>query len=149
MSDLPENLPSWIAEHIKLYREDPEKAHMWDASMAGGTGTLPTLLLTTTGRKSGEPRPLPLIYKKVGDSYVIIASKGGAPAHPSWYLNLQAQPECGVQVARDVMTATARTAEGAEREDLWKQLAEVYPPYNDYQSSAGDRKIPVVVLEPH
>ena len=148
MSDLPENLPDWIAEHIKLYREDPEKAHMWDASMAGGSGTLPTLLLTTTGRKSGDPRPLPLIYKKVGDSYVIIASKGGAPAHPSWYLNLEAQPECQVQVASDVMTATARTAEGSEREDLWAQLAEVYPPYNDYQTSAGDREIPVVVLDP-
>jgi deazaflavin-dependent oxidoreductase (nitroreductase family) len=149
MSDLPENLPDWIAEHIKLYREDPEKAHMWDASMAGGSGTLPTLLLTTTGRKSGDPRPLPLIYKKVGDSYVIIASKGGAPAHPSWYLNLQAQPECEVQVAKDVMTATARDAEGAERDDLWAQLAEVYPPYNAYQTSAGDREIPVVVLDPH
>ncbi|MFV2089044.1 MAG: nitroreductase family deazaflavin-dependent oxidoreductase [Pseudomonadales bacterium] len=148
MSELPENLPKWIADHIKLYREDPEKAHMWDAGMAGGSGMLPTLLLTTVGRKSGDPRPLPLIYKKVGDNYVIIASKGGAPAHPAWFLNLEATPACQVQVATVEMTATARVAEGAEREDLWAQLAEVYPPYNAYQSSAGDRQIPVVVLEP-
>ncbi len=148
MSDLPENLPNWIAEHIKLYREDPEKAHMWDSSMAGGKGVLPTLLLTTIGRKSGQPRPLPLIYKKVGDNYVIIASKGGAPAHPLWYLNLEANPECEVQAGKAVCKATARVAEGAEREDLWNQLAEVYPPYLDYQNYAGDREIPVVVLEP-
>ena len=148
MSDLPENMPNWIAEHIKLYREDPEKAHMWDSSMAGGKGILPTLLLTSIGRKSGQPRPLPLIYKKVGDNYVIIASKGGAPAHPVWYLNLEANPDCEVQAGTEVTQAKARVAEGAEREDLWNQLAEIYPPYLDYQKYAGDREIPVVVLEP-
>lgn len=149
MSELPSNLPQWIADHIKLYREDPDKAHLWDSSQGGGTGLLPTLLLTSVGRKSGEPRPLPLIYKKVGDNYVIIASKGGAPAHPSWYLNLEANPDCEVQAGRHIATARARTAEGSEREDLWAQLAEVYPPYNDYQKHAGDRQIPVVVLEPN
>lgn len=148
MSDLPANLPKWIADHIELYRTDPDKAHMWDSSLGGGKGMLPTLLLTSTGRRSGEARPLPLIYKKVGDAYVIIASKGGAPAHPAWYLNLLANPDCQVQAGRVVVQATARTAEGAEREDLWNQLAEIYPPYNDYQKYAGDREIPVVVLEP-
>ena len=148
MSDLPSGLPQWIADHIKLYREDPDKAHMWDATLGGGTGMLPTLLLTSTGRKSGEPRPLPLIYKKVGDNYVIIASKGGAPAHPAWYLNLVAEPNCHVQAGRDMTDATARTAVGDEREALWAQLAEIYAPYNAYQKSAGDREIPVVVLEP-
>jgi len=148
MSDLPSGLPQWIADHIKLYREDPDKAHMWDASRAGGKGLLPTLLLTSTGRKSGDPRPLPLIYKKVGDNYVIIASKGGAPQHPAWYLNLVAQPECHIQVGRVEMDATARTATGAERDHLWAELAAVYPPYNDYQKYAGEREIPVVVLQP-
>ena len=148
MSELPANMPQWITDHIKLYREDPDRAHMWDSGPAGGSGLLPTLLLTSVGRKSGEPRPLPLIYKQVGDNYVIIASKGGAPAHPSWYLNLEAQPDCTVQVGHDEMAATARTAEGTEREDFWDQLAEVYPPYLDYQRRAGDRQIPVVVLEP-
>ena len=147
MSELPENLPQWIADHIRLYREDPDKAHYWDSSLGGGSGMLPTLLLTTTGRKSGKRRPLPLIYRKVGEDYVIIASKGGAPEHPAWYLNLTADPACEVQVGRDVFQARARTAEGAEREDLWTQLAEIYPPYNDYQTYAGERRIPVVVLE--
>ncbi len=146
--NIPDYLPSWIKEHIELYLSDPEKAHMWDASSAGGSGTLPTLLLISKGRKSGEPRPLPLIYKKVDDAYVIIASKGGAPAHPAWYLNLEAEPACEIRVGSKVMQARARTAEGEERERLWSELAEIYPPYNDYQVSAGTRKIPVVVLDP-
>ena len=148
MTDLPAGLPDWIREHIELYMSDPEAAHMWDSSALGGPGVLPTLLLTTKGRKSGEPKPLPLIYKKVGDNYVIIASKGGAPAHPAWYLNLSAEPDCEIKVGALGVAVTARDAEGEEREDLWKQLAEVYPPYNDYQATAGDRRIPVVVLEP-
>jgi deazaflavin-dependent oxidoreductase (nitroreductase family) len=148
MSDLPSGLPQWITDHIKLYREDPDKAHMWDASLGGGEGLLPTLLLTSTGRKSGDPRPLPLIYKQVGEDYIIIASKGGAPAHPAWYLNLVDEPNCHIQVGRDKMDASARTASGAERDSLWGELADIYPPYNDYQKSAGDREIPVVVLTP-
>ena len=146
--DIPDSLPQWITDHIKLYLEDPEKAHMWDTSMAGGSGTLPTLLLITTGKKSGKKRPLPLIYKKVGNNYVIIASKGGAPAHPSWYLNLVDTPECDIHVGTNKMQAVARTASGAERGALWAELAEIDQPYNDYQKSAGDRESPVVVLEP-
>ena len=121
---------------------------MWDSSFAGGPGLLPTLLLTSTGRRSGAPRVLPLIYKKVGNDYVIIASKGGAKTHPGWYLNLTADPNCHIQVGRYETDATARTAEGAEREDLWAQLVEIYPPYEEYQERAGERVIPVVVLEP-
>lgn len=148
MSDNAPQLPEWITNHIALYLSDPDKAHMWDSSAAGGSGLLPTLLLTTTGRKSGEPRMLPLIYKKVGDNYIIIASKGGFPTHPVWYLNLEAKPECQIRVGRDQYDATMRVAEGSEREDLWGQMADIYPPYNDYQSSAGERVIPVVVLQP-
>jgi proline iminopeptidase len=77
---------------------------------------------------------------------VIVASKGGAPAHPAWYVNLRAQPEVDVQVAADRFRARARTATGAERAALWKQMAEIYPPYNDYQKRT-QREIPVVVLE--
>jgi deazaflavin-dependent oxidoreductase (nitroreductase family) len=141
------SLPGWIAEHVRLYREDPDKGHMWDSTSVGGPGLLPTLLLTTTGRKSGRSSVLPLIYKKVNGGFVIIASKGGAPAHPAWYLNLRAQPECEIQVAHDHYRVKARTAEGDERESLWRQLAEIYPPYDDYQA-ATDRQIPVVVLDP-
>jgi deazaflavin-dependent oxidoreductase (nitroreductase family) len=138
----------WIAEHIELYRTDPEKAHMWDSGPLGGPGLLPTLLLTTKGRKSGEPRALPLIYGEVGDSYVIIASKGGMPNHPIWFLNLEAEPQCELMVGPKKVTARARIAEGEERARIWKQMAEIYPPYNGYQKSAGDRTIPVVVLDP-
>jgi F420H(2)-dependent quinone reductase len=147
MAELPEYLPDWIKQHIELYHTDPEKAHMWDSTPAGGSGILPALLLMTIGRKSGEEKLLPLIYKKVGDAWVIIASKGGAPTHPAWYLNLVAEPKCRIQVAADSFDVSARVAEGEEREDLWNQLAEVYPPYNDYQKFAGDRQIPVIVLE--
>jgi deazaflavin-dependent oxidoreductase (nitroreductase family) len=138
----------WIAEHIQLYRSDPEKARLWDSTPLGGPGVLPTLLLTTTGRKSGEPRALPLIYGETGDSYVIIASKGGMPNHPIWYLNLQAQPECDLMVGAKAVKARARLAEGEERERLWQQMAKLYPPYDEYQQRAGERTIPVVVLDP-
>lgn len=138
----------WIAEHIKLYLTDPEKAQYWDSSVAGGPGVLPTLLLTTIGRKSGEPRPLPLIYGEAGKSYVVIASKGGMPKHPLWYDNLLANPACDVQVGKKSLKARARIAEGDERERLWKQLVAIYPPYADYQKNAAPRVIPVVVLDP-
>jgi deazaflavin-dependent oxidoreductase (nitroreductase family) len=137
----------WIAEHIKLYRTDPAKAHDWDSGSLGGPGILPTLLLTTTGRKSGEPRSLPLIYGNVGDSYAIIASKGGMPDHPLWYRNLEAKAECELMVGAKAVTARARTAEGDERQRIWDQMAVIYPPYLDYQK-ATERTIPVVVLDP-
>lgn len=140
-------LPDWIREHVELYLTDPEKAHMWDASSAGGSGLLPTLLLITRGRKTGETKMLPLIYKAVGEAFVIIASKGGAPTHPAWYLNLEAEPDCEIRVGKQAYEVRARVAEGDERQSLWQQLAEVYPPYDDYQQYAGDRQIPVVVLE--
>ena len=138
----------WIAEHIELYRTDPEKAHDWDSSALGGPGVLPTLLLTTTGRKSGEPRALPLIYGRFDESFVIIASKGGMPNHPVWFLNLEAKADCEIQVGRAHHRARARVAEGEERERLWQAMAEIYPPYDDYQKNAGARTIPVVVLDP-
>ena len=138
----------WIAEHIALYQSDPEKARMWDSTPLGGPGLLPTLLLTTTGRKSGESRALPLIYGEAGDSYVVIASKGGMPSHPIWYLNLEANPACELMVGAKAVAARARVAEGEERERIWEQMAELYPPYNEYQERAGARTIPVVMLDP-
>ncbi len=147
MTGIPDELPQWIADHIKLYHEDPEKAHMWDSSLGGGTGMLPTLLLISKGRKSGEDRPLPLIYREIDGAYVVIASKGGAPAHPSWFLNLEANPECVIHVGPNQYKAKARVAQGEERAAKWQALAEIYPPYEDYQKSTGGREIPVVVLE--
>lgn len=98
----------WIKAHLELYATDPEKAHDWDSSHLGGPGVLPTLLLTTTGRKSGQARTMPLIYGRHGDAYVVIASKGGMPNHPIWYLNLEARPECTLQVASKRLRARAR-----------------------------------------
>jgi proline iminopeptidase len=138
----------WIKEHVELYRNDPEKARMWDSTLLGGPGLLPTLLLTTAGRKSGKPRSSPLIYGEVGESYVIVASKGGMPNHPVWFLNLEANPDCELMVGPVRVSARARIAEGEERERLWKQMAELYPPYEQYQKNAGARTIPVVVLDP-
>jgi deazaflavin-dependent oxidoreductase (nitroreductase family) len=141
----------FIRKHIELYRRDPEKAHLWDSTPGGGPGVLPTLLLTTTGRKTGEPRDVPLIYGEVpgrDGAYVIVASRGGTPTHPVWFLNLEADPECELQVGPRHVRARARVTEGAERERLWRRMAEIYPPYDEYQKSAGARTIPVVVLEP-
>lgn len=138
----------WIAEHIKLYKTDPEKARLWDSRPLGGPGLLPTLLLTTKGRKSGQPRSLPLIYGEAGKSYVVIASKGGMPTHPVWFRNLEAEPRCELMVGAKKLTARARVAEGAEREKLWQQLVAIYPPYAEYQTRATTRTIPVVVLDP-
>lgn len=144
----PTELPQWITDHVSLYERDPEKGHNWDSTHVGGPGVLPTLLLVTRGRKSGRISKLPLIYGTSGDAYVVIASKGGSPTHPAWYLNLQANPLCEVQVSHHQFSARARTASGEERDVLWRQLAEIYPPYDDYQVTAGDRLIPVVVLDP-
>jgi deazaflavin-dependent oxidoreductase (nitroreductase family) len=141
-------LPSWIADHINLYKTDPEKAHLFDCSIGGGKPLTPTLLLTMKGRKSGRDISTPLIYGTHGPAYVVIASKGGAPDHPDWYKNLAADPMCHIQVGKQGYRARARTATAAESPDLWAQLQEIYPPYDDYQRNTNGREIPVVVLEP-
>ncbi len=145
----PQVLPPAILEHIRLYREDPEKARLWDSTPLGGPGILTTLLLTTVGRKSGEQKSTPLIYQDAGNgNFVVVASKKGSPKNPVWFLNLQAQAECEIQVGKDHHFARARQAEGEERERLWKVVTTAYPNYNEYQADAGDRQIPLVVLEP-
>ena len=140
-------LPDWIKDHLTRYlASNGQDGHLWDATLGGGTGLCPTLLLTTVGRKTGEALTLPLIYGRTGDAYVVIASKGGAPAHPAWYLNLAANPEVGVQVMAERFTARARTASGAERTALWQMMVGVYHPYEKYQAATA-REIPVVVLD--
>ncbi len=141
------DLPDWIGKHLGEYQQSGEKGHYWDATFAGGHAKTPTLLLTTTGRKSGKQITMPLIYGADGNSYVIVASKGGAPEHPAWYLNLQANAEVGLQVADKKLRAVARTSTGAERQRLWDMMSAVYPPYPEYQTRT-EREIPVVVLEP-
>jgi proline iminopeptidase len=144
---IPASLSGWIRDHLQHYLDsDGADGHMWDSSSIGGPGPVPTLLLTTTSRRSGQRQILPLIYGEFDGKYVVIASKGGAPKHPGWYRNLVAQPEVGVQVIAERFQAKARTATGEERTVLWKKMAVIYPPYNDYQART-EREIPVVVLE--
>ena len=144
---VPASLPQWIGDHLRRYIEsNGADGHLWDSKPVGGPGPIPTLLLTKTGRRSRQPIIMPLIYGKADGKYVIVASKGGAPQHPGWYLNLAAQPAVEVQVLADKFRATARTAMGEERTRLWKMMAAIYPPYDAYQAKT-QREIPVVVLE--
>lgn len=136
----------WIAQHRDLYLKDGAAAHLWDSTFAGGPGPLPTLLLTTRGRKSGQDSLMPLLYGEVPGGYAIIASKGGAPNHPGWYHNLRAQDTVGVKVANDTFKAGWREVKGEERARIWKQMATMYPPFSDYQAKTS-REIPVIVLE--
>lgn len=127
-------------EHVRRYEEtDGEVGHDWQDGV-------PCLVLTTTGRKSGQERKFALIYQEVDGAYVIVASKGGDAKHPGWYLNLEADPEVKVQVKADKFTAKARTANDEERAKLWPIMTKVWPAYDEYQTKT-DRKIPVVILE--
>jgi proline iminopeptidase len=127
-------------EHVRRYRETGGKeGHDWKRGSK-------ILLLTTKGRTTGEPRTTPLIYETDGDRYVIVASQGGAPEHPGWYRNLVKEPEVELQVWDEVFPARARTAEGEERDRLWRLAAQQWPDYDEYVKRT-DRQIPVVVLE--
>lgn len=130
----------WVAQHIREYVESGgERGHQWRGR--------PTLLLTTRGRRSGKLRRSALIYGRSGDDYVVVGSKGGAKNHPLWYLNLVAEPSVDVQVGPDRFKAIARTARGAERDELWRMMAEIFPTYDTYEQET-ERQIPIVVLEP-
>jgi deazaflavin-dependent oxidoreductase (nitroreductase family) len=127
-------------EHVRRYIEtDGEVGYIWREGS-------PILLLTVTGRKSGNEYTTPLIFGRDGEGYVLVASQGGRPKHPDWYLNLAAHPEVGVQVKGDTFRARARTAEGPERERLWRAMNEIWKHYDSYQEKTT-REIPVVVLE--
>ncbi len=126
--------------HVRAYREtNGERGYIWNNA--------PILLLTTKGHESGALRTTPLIFARDGERYVIIASLGGAPRHPFWYLNLRAEPRVQLQVKGDVFDAVARTAVSPERERLWAEAVKVWPQYGDYQALT-EREIPVVMLEP-
>ena len=109
---------------------------------------LPVIELTTTGAKSGKSRTLPLAGLPDGDRYVLVASNFGAARHPAWYHNLKANPECAVRKNGKTRRYIARETETAERERYWQLAVSYYPGYEAYRQRAGDRKIPVIVLEP-
>jgi deazaflavin-dependent oxidoreductase (nitroreductase family) len=135
----PTDLTLFGEEHIRRYLEtDGAVGHEWNGA--------PTLVLTSTGRKSGQPRRSAMIYGQDGDAYVVIASQGGSPKHPNWYANLVAEPDVEVQVRGERFPARARTAEGDERERLWALMTRIWPNFDIYQTRT-ERRIPVVVLE--
>jgi deazaflavin-dependent oxidoreductase (nitroreductase family) len=126
-------------KHVRVYRETHgEQGYLWNG--------VPILLLTTTGRKSGEPRTIPIIFTPYKDSYVIIASKGGSPTHPKWYLNILEDSKVSVQIKAEIFKAVARTAASPERETIWAEAVKSWPNFNLYQTRTT-RQIPVVVIE--
>lgn len=129
----------WVCEHAQRYVEsNGEDGHIWNG--------VPTLALTTIGRKTGTPRRTMLIYGQDGENYILVASKGGSPEDPQWYRNLSANPDVRVQVGSDEFAARARTVSADEKPRLWQLMAGIWPAYNEYQQKT-DRDIPVVVLE--
>jgi len=139
--------PGWQRRHVEAYLEsDGREGHVVDLGLPG-VAEVDCLLLQTTGRKSKASQTTPLIYGKDGKSFVIVASKGGAPDHPAWFLNLRDQPEVGFQVADKKYRGLARVTSGAERARLFRMMAGLFPPYDSYQAKTA-REIPVVALEP-
>jgi deazaflavin-dependent oxidoreductase (nitroreductase family) len=127
--------------HTWLYRVS-------DGNIGGRfAGGAPVLLLTTTGRRSGKPRTSPLLYVRDGEKLVVVASKGGAPTHPAWYLNLNANPEVEVQLGNERKKMRAETCTAEQKARYWQRLRAVYPGYQGYQDRTK-RDIPVVILRP-
>ena len=137
-----------VRDHVKRYvGSDGVDGHFWDRLAA--PGTYPCLLLTTKGRKSGEPRSTPLVYGRDDMNYVVVASQGGRPTHPAWYLNLKKNSDVSVQVGAKRFSATAHKVLGDERTRLWRLMGGIYPMMDEYEKRIGDaRVIPVVKLTP-
>ena len=132
----------WVADQVERY----EASGGTDAATLLDTG-IPIIVTTMRGHKTGKVRKVPLMRVEHDGEYALIASKGGAPSHPGWYHNLQSS-DVKVKVANDTLDVSCRVADGAERDRVWAQMAEMYPPFTDYQQKAGSRQIPVVILEP-
>ena len=140
--------PGWHKQHLANYLEtDGADGHYLDFRPAGGGPKVPTLILKTIGRKSGDIHLSPLIYGRHGDEVVIIGSRGGAPAHPAWYLNLTARPDVEFQIAAEKWRGPWRELCDADRDRVWAEMVAIYPPFTDYQA-ATERKIPILMLKP-
>jgi deazaflavin-dependent oxidoreductase (nitroreductase family) len=133
----------WVSSHIKDYVEsDGKQGHLWRG--------YPALLLTTRGRKTGTLRRTALIYGRAGDNYLLVASYGGGPKHPNWYLNLVENPLVEIQVKDKKLKAWARTADPEEKQRLWPIMSQIFPTYDEYivKASEAGREIPLIILEP-
>ena len=139
MTTAEERPGDWVRQHLERYLEtNGEEGHIWNG--------VPTALLTTRGRVTGNPTTTPLIYGRDGERYLLAASRGGAPRHPGWYRNLVRNPNVELQVLGDKFAATARTATPEEKPALWAIMTRIFPAYDEYQART-EREIPVVVIE--
>ena len=148
---IPAGLPQWMLDHIDNYiKSGGKEGHMYKLNFPGRpSGIVPALLLVTKGRKTAEKFLFPLFYGEADGGYFVIASKGGAVDHPGWYKNMLVHPDVELQVGEKTIKARARTVPaGPKRDALWKQAVGFFAPYAEYQEKAGDREIPVVMLEP-
>ena len=137
---------TWIGLHV-LGRIDPILMRLSKGRVFSSRGMgLLSILLTTTGAKSGQPRQVALLSFEDGDSLFVIASRGGMPRHPGWYHNLKANPHATVVWRGREETRIAHEAVSPERERLWQQAMSVYPTFDRYQERTGGRRIPVMVL---
>ncbi|AVZ38657.1 nitroreductase family deazaflavin-dependent oxidoreductase [Dietzia sp. JS16-p6b] len=153
--DDPRRSKPWVLGIIKVM----SRVNTWTYRVSGGriggnwrvgsalSAPVPVCLVTTTGRKSGEPRTVPLLHLPDGDRVLLVASQGGLPRHPQWYLNILANPEVTIQVGRRTRAMTAREASAEERAALWPRLVERYADFASYQANTS-RVIPVVICEP-
>ena len=147
---LAPKMPQWMLDHVARYQSSGgTDGHMYRINIPDhGERDVPSLLLVTKGRKSGEKFLFPLFYGEDRGSYIIVASKGGAPDHPGWYKNLLAEPLAEIQVGAKVVKVRARTVQGADRARLWETAVKFWPPYAAYQLKVPGREIPVVLLDP-
>ncbi len=144
----PSDMQDWQEEHLRRYLQSGgSEGHLYDFGPINNAGYQPICLIKHVGRKTGRTLIVPLIYGMVEGEIIIVASKGGAPNHPAWYLNIASSSEIGVQIATQAFRATWREPGDSERQRIWDQMVAIYPPYAEYQEST-DRLIPLVVMKP-
>ena len=150
---MPKSKPRALnAPWVSFFMKWMGKGNTWiyrrtNGRLGGMVGNAPVALLTTTGRKTGEPRVSPLLYLREGNRVIFGASRGGSDKHPLWYLNLKANPKVSVQIKDEVLSLTARDADDAERAEYWPKMVAMYPTFEDYKSWT-DRVIPIVICDP-
>lgn len=135
------NMSDWNEGIIDEFRAN-------DGKVGGVFQGKPLLLLHHRGARSGIERVSPLMYQKVGDSYAVFASKGGANSNPDWFHNLRAHPDATIEVGTDKLDVEARIAEGREQDEIWEQQKRDYPQFADYERKTSRARIPVIVLDP-
>ena len=138
----------WQKAHLQRYLvSGGAEGHLYDFGPINDEGYQPICLIRHIGRKTGRTLIVPLIYGMVEGEIVIVASKGGSPTHPAWYLNIAGTSEIEVQIATQAFRASWREPAEAERQRIWDQMVAIYPPYAEYQQST-DRLIPLVLMKP-